>query len=53
MDNAKFIEDIQNSMGQLHKNFTFEEEQIVISMIIVINNEVVISLQNENTVILL
>jgi len=25
-DNAKFIEDIQNSGSQLHKDFTFEEE---------------------------
>jgi len=25
MDNVKFIEKIQNSGSQLHKNFTFEE----------------------------
>ena len=28
--NAKFIEDIQNSESQLHKDFTFKEENIVI-----------------------
>ena len=26
MDNAKFIENIQNSGSQLHENFTFEEK---------------------------
>ena len=31
-DNAKFIEDIQNSESKLYKDFTFEEEQIVILM---------------------
>ena len=48
---AKFIDDIQNSGSQLHKNFTFKEEQIVIHMTTVQNNEVVVSLQNENTVV--
>ena len=42
-DNANFIEDIQNSDSQLHKNFIFEEEHIVIPMIIVPNDEVIIS----------
>jgi len=50
MDNAKHIEDIQNTGRQLHKNFTFEE-QIVILMTTVPNDEVVVSLQNENTII--
>ena len=42
MDNAKFIEDIQNCESQLHKDFIFEEEQIVIPMTTVPNDEVVI-----------
>ena len=29
-DNVKFIKDIQNSESQLYKNFTSEEEQIII-----------------------
>ena len=51
MDNAKFIEKIQYSRSQLHKNFIFKKEQIVILMITVQNDEVVISLQHENTVV--
>ena len=51
MDNAKFFEDIQNSESQLHTDFIFEEEQIVILMTTVSNDEIVISLQNENTVV--
>ena len=50
-NNANFIEDIQNSESQLHKNFIFEEEHIVIPMIIVPNDEVIISFQHENTVV--
>ena len=50
-DNAKFFEDIQNSGSQLHKNFTFKEEHIVILMTTIPNNKVVDSLQNENTVV--
>ena len=34
-----------------NKDFTFEEEQIVILTIIVPNDEVVVSLQNENIVV--
>jgi len=49
-DNAKFIDDIQNSRSQLYKNFTFEEEQIVIFIITVPNDEVIIPFQHENTV---
>ena len=51
MNNTKFIEDIQNSESQLHKNFTFVEGQIVILMTIVSNDEVIISLQHENMVV--
>ena len=51
MDNAKFIEEIQNSGSQLHKDFIFEEEQIVIRMTTVPNDEVVIQPQHENTVV--
>ena len=50
-NNAKFIEDIQNSGSQLHMNFTFEQEQIVTLMTTVQNDEVVILLQHENTVV--
>ena len=50
-DNAKFIEEIQNSGNQLHKDFTFKEEQIVIPMTTVPNDEVVILPQHENTVV--
>jgi len=50
MDNAKFIEDIQNGESQLQKDFIFEEEQIVIPMTTVPNDEVVVPHQNENTV---
>ena len=50
-DNAKFIEKIQNSGNQLHKDFTFEEKHIAVPMITVLNDEVVIPLQNENTVV--
>jgi len=46
-----FFENIQNSGSQLYKNFTFKEEHIVILMTTVPNNEVVVPLQNENTVI--
>ena len=46
-----FFEDIQNSESQLYKNFTFEEEHIVIPMTTIPNDEVVVPLQNENTVI--
>ena len=48
-----FLKDIQNSGSQLYKNFTFEEEHIVIPMITVPDDEVVVPLQNENTVVLL
>jgi len=41
-DNAKFFEDIQNSGGQLYKDFIFEEEYIGIPMITVPNDEIVI-----------
>jgi len=44
MDNSKFIKDIQNSESQLHKDFTFEKEQIVIPMTIVPNDKLIISL---------
>jgi len=50
-NNAKFIEEIQNSGSQLHKDFTFEEEQIVIPTTIVSNDEVVVLPQHENIVI--
>ena len=46
-----FFEDIQNSGSQLYKDFIFKEEHIVIPMTAVPNDEVVISLQNENTVV--
>jgi len=46
MDNAKFFEDIQNSGSQVYKNFTFEEERIVIPMTIVPNDKVVVPLQD-------
>ena len=52
-DNAKFFEDIQNSGSQLYKDYTFEEEHIVVLMTTVPNDEVVVPLQNENTVVLL
>jgi len=51
MDNAKFFKDIQSSRSQLFKDFTFEEEHIVILMTTVLNNEVVVLLQNENAVV--
>jgi len=51
MDNAEFIEDIQNSGSQLHKYFTFKKEQIVILMITIQNDKVVVLLQHENTVV--
>ena len=50
-NNAKFIKEIQNSGSQLHKNFTFKEEQIVIPMTIVPNDKVVVPLQDENTAV--
>ena len=50
-DNVKFIEDIQKSESYLHNDSTFEEEQIVISMANVKNDEVIVSLQHENTII--
>jgi len=37
-----FFEDIQNSGSQLYKDFTFEEEHIVVPMTTVLNDEVVI-----------
>ena len=46
-----FFEDIQSSESQIYKDFTFEKEYIVIPKIIIPNDEVVVSLQNENTVI--
>jgi len=46
-----FFQDIQNSGSQQYKDFTFEEEHIVIPMTTVPNDEVVVSLQNENTVV--
>ena len=48
---AKFIEKIQNSGSQLHKDFIFEKEQIVIHMTTVQNDEVVVLAQHENTVV--
>ena len=50
-DNAKFFEDIQNSENQLYKDFTFEEEHIVITMTTVSNDEVIAPLQNKNTLV--
>ena len=50
-DIAKFIEEIQNSRSQLHKDFTFEKEQIVILMTTVPNDEVVVLPQHENTIV--
>ena len=50
-DNTKFIENIHNNESQLHKGFTFEEKQIIISMTIVPNDEVIVLLQYENTVV--
>jgi len=51
-DNARFFfENIQNSESQLYKDFTFEEEHIIIHIITVPNDEVVTPLQNENIVI--
>jgi len=52
-DNAKFFGDIQNSGSQIYKDFTFEEEHIVIPMTTVPNDKVVVPLQNENIVVLL
>jgi len=46
-----FFEDIQNSGSQLYKDLIFEEEHIVIPMITVPNDEVVVSLQNENIIL--
>ena len=46
-----FFKDIKNSGSQLYNDFTFEETHIVIPMITVPNDEVVVLLQNENTVI--
>jgi len=42
-NNAKFIENIQSSGSQLHKDFTFEGEHIVIPMTTIPNDEVVVS----------
>jgi len=50
-DNAKFIEKIQNSGSQLHKNFIYKEEHIVIPITVIPNDEVVVPLQDENTVV--
>jgi len=50
-DNPKFIEKIQNSGSQLHKDFIIEEEQIVIPMTTVLNDETVVLSQHENTVV--
>jgi len=50
-NNAKFIKKIQNSGSQLHKDFIFEKEQIVIHMTTVQNDEVVVLAQHENTVV--
>ena len=47
----KVFENIQNSGSQLHKDFIFKKEHIVIFMTTVLNDEVVVPLQNENTVI--
>jgi len=41
----------ENSGSQLHKDFIFEEEQIVIPMTIVSNNEIFVPIQYENTVV--
>ena len=41
------FEEIQNSMSQLHKDFTFEEEHIVIPITIIPNDKVVVPLQDE------
>jgi len=46
-----FNKKIQNSGSQLHNNFTFEEEQIVILITTVSNDEVVVLPQHENTVV--
>ena len=46
-----FVEDIQNSGSQLYKNFIFEEEHIIIPMTTFSNDEVAVSLQDENTVV--
>ena len=46
-----FFEDIQNSESQLYKDFTFEEEHIIIPLTTILNDEVVIPLQNENIVV--
>jgi len=46
-----FFEDIQNSGSQLYKNFIFEEEYIIIPMTTFSNDEVAVSLQDENTVV--
>jgi len=51
IDDANFIEDIQNSKNKSHKNFTFEKDQIVILMVTVPNDEVIVSLQHKNTVV--
>jgi len=51
-DNAKKIfEDTQSSGSQIYQDFTFEKEYIVIPIIIVPNDEIVVSLQNENIVV--
>jgi len=41
MDNANFIEDFQKNRSYLFKNFTFEEEKIVISMANIRNDRVI------------
>ena len=46
-DNAKFLRICQNSGSQLYKDYTFEEEHIVIPMTTVSNDKVVDPLQNK------
>jgi len=45
------FEDILNSDSQLYNDFTFEVEHIVIPMITIPDDEVVVPLQNENTIV--
>ena len=45
-----FFENIQNSGSQLHKDFIFKKEHIVIPITIVSNDKVVVPLQDENIV---
>jgi len=42
------IENIQNNRSQLYKDFTLENERIVIPMTTISNDEVIVVLQYEN-----